>query len=105
MTPNSASSAFLHQPDPENPGWHIWQLRDETRFNPQVMGKLIIRQEGERSVRLRMFPERRHSNLLDAVTEMLRETRRLVFLRELVMQEEHLIASYTGTIRRPSSGK
>jgi len=140
VTQDSAS-AFVHQPDPENPGWHIWQFRDETRFNAQVMGKLLIRREGESGVRLRMFPERRHSNLLDAVhggvtlalidialfgaarlvlgadiagsvtlelsnqfigagkigepldavTEVLRETRRLVFLRGLVMQEDSLI--------------
>lgn len=39
---------------------------------------------------------------LDAVTEVLRETGRLVFLRGLVQQEDHLVASFTGTVRKPS---
>ena len=39
---------------------------------------------------------------VDAVTEVLRETGRLVFQRGLLMQGEHLVASYTGTIRKPS---
>jgi uncharacterized protein (TIGR00369 family) len=37
---------------------------------------------------------------LDAVAEVLRETGRLVFLRGLVVQEDHLVASFTGTIRK-----
>ncbi|MBC2666355.1 PaaI family thioesterase [Novosphingobium flavum] len=40
---------------------------------------------------------------LDAVTEVLRETGRMVFLRGLMMQEDHLVASFTGTIRKPSA--
>lgn len=39
---------------------------------------------------------------LDAVTEMLRETRRLVFLRGLVVQEDATVAAFSGTIRKPS---
>ncbi len=38
---------------------------------------------------------------LDAVVEVLRETRRLCFLRGLVIQEDDLVASFTGTIRKP----
>ncbi|HZH05541.1 MAG TPA: PaaI family thioesterase [Lautropia sp.] len=113
------------------------------------MGKLIVRREGD-LCRLRMFPERRHTNLqdmvhgavslalidialfatlrtlsdnepgravtlelsthfigagrpdrpLDAVTELLRETRQFVFLRGQVVQEDHLVASYSGMIRK-----
>ena len=38
---------------------------------------------------------------LDAVTEVLRETGRLVFLRGVVMQADHMVASFTGTMRKP----
>jgi uncharacterized protein (TIGR00369 family) len=40
---------------------------------------------------------------LDAVVELLRETRRLAFLRGLVMQDGDIVASFSGTIRKPSS--
>ena len=113
------------------------------------MGKLVVRREDD-VCRLRMFPERRHTNLqdmvhgavtlslvdialfaalktlsenepgravtlelsshfigaghpdrpLDAVTELLRETRRLVFLRGQVVQGDHLVASYSGMVRK-----
>lgn len=42
---------------------------------------------------------------LDAVTELVRETRRLVFLRGMVVQGEgdrHIVATYSGTIRKAS---
>ena len=39
---------------------------------------------------------------LDAVTEVLRETGRLVFLRGKVEQDGNLIAAYSGAIRKPS---
>ena len=38
----------------------------------------------------------------DAVTELLKETRRLVFLRGVVEQEGEIIAAFSGTIRKPS---
>jgi uncharacterized protein (TIGR00369 family) len=61
-------STFLHRPDPEHPGWHTWDLSDPARFNVVVMGKLIVRREGERAVRLRMLQtETRHSNLQGAI--------------------------------------
>ena len=53
---------FEHGPDPENPGWNHWNLKDPTLFNGAVMGKLITRAEGGKC-RLRMFPERKHENL------------------------------------------
>lgn len=148
--------AFSYGPSDQHPGWFTWNLADPTRFNAQTMGDLVVREEevpgGKRQVRLRMFPERRHSNLLDAVhggvtlalidislfsamrlllngdaagsvtldlatqfigagrigqpldsvCEVLRETGRLVFLRGLVVQEDETVASFTGTVRKPS---
>lgn len=142
--------AFDNAPDPEHPGWHNWELRDNRRFNGQVMGKLITRVEDGGFVRLRMFPELRHTNLLDivhgavtlslidislftcghmlglkgmegsvtldlstqfigggfadrpldAVTQMLKETKRLVFLRGTVEQDDHMVAAFSATIRK-----
>lgn len=142
---------FHYQPHPDHPGWHSWDLKDQTRFNGTVMGKLIVRREGE-VCRLRMFPERRHTNLqdmvhgavtlalidialfaalrtlsdndpgravtlelsthfigagrpaepLDAVTELLRETRRFAFLRGQVVQGDDLVASFSGMVRKAS---
>lgn len=42
------------------------------------------------------------SRHLDAQVEVLRETRRLAFLRGLIVQEDDLVASFTGTVRRYS---
>jgi len=147
---------FLHEPAADHPGWFSWDLTDQTRFNSQTMGRMLVRQEvlpgGAPAVRLRMFPEQRHSNLLDAVhggvtlalidislftgirlilgadaggsvtldlstqfigagrigkpldavSEVLRETRRLVFVRGVIEQDGHLVAAYNGTVRKPS---
>ncbi len=38
---------------------------------------------------------------LDVVTQVLKETGRLIFVRGLVEQEDHLVASFTGTLRKP----
>nr|WP_255551990.1 PaaI family thioesterase [Erythrobacter crassostrea] len=136
-------------PDPDNPGWHRWNLKDETLFNGAVMGKLITRREGDKC-RLRMFPERRHENLqgiihgavslglidismfttmhvvgsgnagpsvtlelstqfigggdpsrpLDAVTQIIRETGKLVFVRGEVLQDDDTVAAFSGIIRK-----
>lgn len=144
---------FVNTPDPDHPGWHRWDLNDTRRFNAQVMGKLITRVEDDGAVRLRMFPEIRHSNLLDmvhgavtlslidislfacghmrglegmggsvtldlstqfigaglmdrpmdAVAEILKETKRLVFLRGVVEQDGHMVAAYSATIRKGRS--
>jgi len=145
-----------HEPDPDNPGWHTWNLADNTRFNAQTMGHMLVRKDSATLCRVRMFPERRHTNLLDmvhgaitlalidvalfasmrmltggdaggsvtlelssqfigagkpgvpldAVVEVMRETKRLVFLRGTVVQgeaDEHLVASFTGIVRKPSA--
>lgn len=42
---------------------------------------------------------------LDAEVELLRETGRLLFLRGLVVQGDEKIASFAGTIRKPSPNK
>ena len=42
---------------------------------------------------------------LEALVEVMRETRRLVFLRGTVVQgdgDEHLVASFSGIVRKPS---
>ena len=144
-----SKDVFEHGPDPENPGWHHWNLKDDTLFNSAVMGKLITRKEGDKC-RLRMFPERKHENLqgiihgavtlglidismfttmhvvgsgnagpsvtlelstqfiggadparpLDAVTEIMRETGKLVFVRGEVVQEDNCVAAYSGIVRK-----
>jgi uncharacterized protein (TIGR00369 family) len=42
------------------------------------------------------------SRPLDSLVEVLRETRRLAFLRGLIVQEDDLVASFSGTVRRYS---
>ncbi|MFD1612956.1 PaaI family thioesterase [Sphingomonas tabacisoli] len=142
---------FLHEPDPDNPGWMKWGFRDPTRFNA-LLGKMIVRRDEDGKVRMRAFPGRSHSNLgdnvhggallgfidvslfatsrvyglieagtavtldlstqfigaarfdepLDFVSEVLRETKRLIFIRGLAEQDGAIVASYSGTIRKPS---
>ncbi len=144
-----SKDVFEHGPDPEHPGWHHWNLKDETLFNGAVMGRLITRKEGDKC-RLRMFPERKHENLqriihgavtlglidismfttihvvgsgnaepsvtlelstqfigggdparpLDAVTEIMRETGKLVFVRGEVVQDDDCVAAYSGIVRK-----
>ena len=142
---------FEHGPDPDNPGWRHWNLKDETLFNGAVMGKLITRvEEGGQKSRLRTFPERKHENLqgiihgavtlslidislfttmhtigcgnagpsvtlelstqfigagqvdrpLDSITEIVRETGSLVFIRGLVVQDDHTVASFSGIVKK-----
>jgi uncharacterized protein (TIGR00369 family) len=143
------SPVFEYREHPDHPGWSTWRLRDDTRFNSVVLGEMLVRVERERC-RLRMFPERKHTNLqdmihgaitlslidvslfaamrtltggdagpavtlelstqfigagrpdepLDAVVEVLRETGRMLFLRGEVVQEEHLVAAFSGLIRK-----
>lgn len=138
-----------HEAIPGEPGWFSWELRDNERFNGQVMGPLKARAEGD-ACRLRMRPVYMHSNLLDnvhggatlslidialfvtmhmlgegdagpavtlelstqfigggkinedmdAVTQIMRETRNLVFLRGEVVQGDHIVAAYSGIIRK-----
>lgn len=135
-------------------GWFSWNLVDRTRFNTAVLGDMRVRKEGDKC-RLRMFPERRHTNLgdnihgavtlslidialfaamhingigdagpsvtvdlstqfvgggdpsrpLDAVSEIVRETGRMLFLRGFATQprddgSEDVIAAYSGIVRK-----
>jgi acyl-coenzyme A thioesterase PaaI-like protein len=137
--------------------WFTWNMMDRTRFNTAVLGEMRVRKEGN-LCRLRMFPERRHTNLtdnvhggvtlalidislfsamhingsgeagpsvtvelstqfvgggnpslpLDAVTEIVRETGKMLFLRGQCVQaredgNEEIIASYSGIIRKMHS--
>jgi uncharacterized protein (TIGR00369 family) len=143
---------FMNTPDPENPGWLQWVLSDDRRYNTQILGKILVRNDGDGQALVRMFPEMRHSNLADAVhggttlgfidvalfgaahlfglidagisvtvdlsvqfigagktdrpldaqVELLKETRRLLFMRGLVVQEGVRVAAFSGTIRKPT---
>ncbi len=57
--------AFITDPDPDHRGWHRWEMRDQTRYNA-FLGRMLVRRDGDRAI-TRMFPERRHSNLSNAV--------------------------------------
>jgi len=59
--------AFDSSPDPDNPGWLKWEMTDASRYNGVVLGKMLVRSEGEHKARLRMFPGHVHSNLSNAV--------------------------------------
>lgn len=130
-------------------GWFSWNLVDRTRYNTAVLGEMRVRREGE-TCRLRMYPERRHTNLgdnvhgavtlglidialfatmhmcgtgdagpsvtvelstqfvdagdpampLDAVSEIVRETGRMLFVRGQVVQGDVIVASYSGIVRK-----
>ena len=130
-------------------GWYSWNLVDRTRYNTHVLGELQVRREGDQC-RLRMFPERHHTNLgdnihgavtlglidialfatmhvvgngdagpsvtvelstqfvaagdpakpLDAVTEIVQETGRMLFVRGQCVQGDTIVASYSGIVRK-----
>lgn len=130
-------------------GWFSWNLVDRTRYNTAVLGEMWVRREGD-AARLRMFPERRHTNLgdnihgavtlglidialfatmhvcgsgnagpsvtvelstqfvtggapsqpLDAVTEIVQETGRMLFVRGQAVQGDRIVASYSGIVRK-----
>ncbi len=63
--PADVSPFFTYRDDPANPGWKLWQATDPTRYN-SLLGELSVRLDGE-IARVRMTPERRHSNLRDHV--------------------------------------
>lgn len=58
--------AIRHEPDPDHPGWWSWDLQGEPRFNASI-GRLLVRPEGPKRARCRIFPEFAHSNLLGMV--------------------------------------
>ena len=56
---------FTYDDDPAAPGWKRWQFRDPSRFNAFIE-PLFVRVDGA-IARVRMHPDRRHSNMRDAV--------------------------------------
>ncbi|MGJ3648659.1 PaaI family thioesterase [Sphingomonas sp. GlSt437] len=149
--PDSTSPHFRYVEAPDHPGWMSWELADPTRFN-SLFGRFLLKVEGG-IARVRMVPERIHSNLsnhmhggallgfidialfaasrgfglieagtavtvdlstqflggarigeeVEAQVELLRETRRLLFLRGLVVQGEEKVAAFAATIRKPTA--
>jgi acyl-coenzyme A thioesterase PaaI-like protein len=65
LSDDSTTKRFRFAEDPDLPGWNRWQLADETRFN-EFLGPLHVRVEGG-IARVRMVPQRIHSNLADNV--------------------------------------
>ncbi len=59
------AAAFIYEESPEHPGWMRWAFSDPTRFN-SLLGPMLVRVENG-IARVRMTPERRHSNLRDNV--------------------------------------
>ena len=56
---------FTYADDPAEPGWHRWQFRDPTRFNAFIEPLHVRTEDGIAHVR--MVPQRKHSNMRDAV--------------------------------------
>ncbi|HCB77114.1 MAG TPA: phenylacetic acid degradation protein [Sphingomonas bacterium] len=63
---DDAPPPFRFFPDPDLPGWHRWELTDPTRYNA-FLAPLSVRVEGEGRARVRMVPQRIHSNIRDHV--------------------------------------
>ncbi len=147
---SAEENRFIAEPDPDHPGWTRWSLSDPTLYNNTVLGPLLVRPEGPDICRVRLTPQRHHSNgggtyhggttlglidvalfaahaalrgrdasravtldmstqfvgpgkmemPLDCMVEIVQETGRLCFLRGLVVQEEHRVASFNATIRK-----
>lgn len=143
---------IIHEPDPANPGWMTWNVRDAHRFNAVALGQIIVRKADATNAVVRMVPTVTQSNLnnvvhggatmtfidvamfatatilgfddqagsvtvsldtqfigagaidvpLDAEVEIIRATRRLLFLRGMVVQGDAVIASFSGILRRAS---
>ncbi len=56
---------FTYDDDPDLPGWKRWTLVDPTRFNA-LLGPISVCVDAG-VARVRMTPERRHSNLADRI--------------------------------------
>lgn len=53
---------FDHRPDPDNPGWMTWNVKDDTRYNG-FLGSIAICEDPEDGFGwVRMMPEHKHSN-------------------------------------------
>ncbi|WEK43670.1 MAG: PaaI family thioesterase [Candidatus Sphingomonas colombiensis] len=56
---------FLYEEHPDHPGWMKWGFKDSTRYNA-FLGDMIVRVE-DGIARVRMTPQRQHSNLANVV--------------------------------------
>jgi acyl-coenzyme A thioesterase PaaI-like protein len=56
---------FRYEDDPDRPGWKLWEMRDESRFN-SFIGALSVLGQGNRARVLTTFAQK-HSNLRDHV--------------------------------------
>ena len=65
MTDTSQPATFLYEEHPDHPGWMRWGFTDPTRYN-DFLGPMLVKVEAG-IARVRMTPERRHSNLRDNV--------------------------------------
>ena len=61
----AVTPVFAYEDDPDLPGWKRWQFRDATRYNA-FLEPLHVRVEGD-VARVRMLPQRQHSNMRDHV--------------------------------------
>lgn len=61
-TVNTPHAGVRYEPDPDNPGWYRWDIPQNGRFH-EIVGSLIVRPEGDRRGRCRMWVEDRHLNL------------------------------------------
>ena len=65
MTDSNQPATFLYEEHPDHPGWMRWGFTDPTRYN-SFLGPMMVRVD-DGIARVRMTPERRHSNLRDTV--------------------------------------
>ncbi|NCP10737.1 MAG: PaaI family thioesterase [Sphingomonadales bacterium] len=66
MTGPDIDPRFAFGPDPDHPGWFRWEIREGERFN-HFLGPMRIQPTGKTSARVRIVPQRQHSNLADNV--------------------------------------
>jgi acyl-coenzyme A thioesterase PaaI-like protein len=57
---------FVHEPDPDHPGWHRWDVTRRGLFN-DLFGLKLCRSDGPGRARLRYFPTDMHRNALDGL--------------------------------------
>lgn len=64
----SDNGVFQYAPSDQYPGWHTWNLQDETRFNARGLGPMLVRAESDHQARIRLIePGRQHSNVHDNI--------------------------------------
>lgn len=59
--PEIEKPEFHYEDHPDHPGWKRWGLKNSDRYN-SFLGDMMVRVE-DGTCRVRMLPERRHSNL------------------------------------------